>query len=80
MNSKESVCYPVKCIDVIGSAGTCGLLWKKHLGDKVDVKINDPRTEASELIVTNASKNKLFVDVSTNDPCIVLHERGYNFM
>lgn len=80
VNREESVCYPVKCIDVIGSAGTCGLLWKRHLGEKVDVKINDPRPEAKTLINKNALRNDLEVEVSTTDPCIVLHERGYNFI
>lgn len=70
----------MKCIDVIGSAGTCGLLWKKHLGDKVSVIINDPHKESCEVIKKNALKNNLEVDISNKDPCIVLHERGYNFM
>lgn len=80
VNSKDSVCYPVKCIDVLGSAGICGLLWKKSLGDKIEVKINDSHPEACKVIRQNAARNNLEIDVSDRDPCIVLHERGYNFI
>lgn len=80
IKSKLSVSSPVKCADVLGACGATGLMWKKHLGDNVDVTINDKIELSCDLIKENIRNNNLKITVTNKDPCIFLHERGYNFV
>ncbi|XP_073994341.1 TRMT1-like protein isoform X4 [Rhodnius prolixus] len=80
VKSGLSVSSPVKCADVLGACGASGITWKKHLGDSVNVIINDKIEMACDLIKDNIQRNHLQITVSSKDPCIFLHERGYNFV
>lgn len=70
----------LKCIDVLGGTGISGIFWKKILGKNVEVKINNPNEESVDYLLRNVANNSVNVEISNKDPCIVLHERGYNFM
>ncbi|XP_014272646.1 TRMT1-like protein [Halyomorpha halys] len=70
----------LKCIDVLSGTGISGILWKKLLGNNVEVKINNPNELAIDFILRNVANNSVTVEVTNKDPCIVLHERGYNFI
>ena len=70
----------VRCLDGIGASGVVGFLWKKYVGDKTAVTINDPRTKAYEGIKHNAELNVLTVEILNRDPCALLHEQTYHFV
>lgn len=70
----------MKCIDVIGSTGIAGLLWKKYLGDAVNVYINDPHEKCFEIVTANRNENNLNVEVMKRDPCVLLQEIPFSFM
>lgn len=70
----------LKCIDVLGGTGISGIFWKKILGNNVEVKINNPNEEAIDYLLRNVANNSVNVEITNKDPCIVLHERGYNFI
>lgn len=79
-DSGDSVFSPVKCVDVIGASGVAGLLWKKHLSDKVDVHINDAHETSHEIILQNSKNNNLDVSIHKKDPCVLLHEMPFSFV
>lgn len=79
-DSGDSVFSPVKCVDVIGSTGIAGLLWKKHLGDKVEVFINDAHETSYEIILQNSKINNLDIKLYKKDPCVLLHEMPFSFV
>jgi len=76
----NSCCGAVRCLDGIGASGVVGFLWKKYVGDKTAVTINDSRTKAYEGIKHNADLNALSVEVLNKDPCALLHEQIYHFV
>ncbi|XP_026278220.1 TRMT1-like protein [Frankliniella occidentalis] len=76
----HSVFKPVRCIDVIGSTGVAGLLWKKYLASDVHVHINDPHENSHQIILDNRQRNGLETDIHRKDPCVLLHEMPFSFI
>ncbi|XP_014251528.1 TRMT1-like protein [Cimex lectularius] len=80
IESGASVKTPVRCVDVVSDCGGNGLFWKLTFGSSIDVVVNNCEAQIAELIERNASLNNLKVCVANKDPCVLLHERGYNFV
>jgi len=70
----------ILCLDGIGGTGISGLLWKKYIGENLQVTINDPHETSFSVITENAKNNDVKVEITKEDPCIILHQRPFHFM
>nr|XP_058932626.1 TRMT1-like protein isoform X3 [Kogia breviceps] len=58
---------PLECLDAFGATGIMGLQWAKHLGNAVQVTINDLNENSVTLIQENCHLNKLKVVVDSKE-------------